>query len=107
MQPHLSDHWHGIVMTQLTVKNTIHHLEGLTNLLQPSLDVFLDGCDRAIPNERRSRLPGLHNLRLLLLRPRHGLSSSVPLLDVLPNAPQPERPQGQEDVSACEGPCHA
>ena len=32
--------------------------------------VFEEGCDRAIPNERRSRLPGLHNLRLLLLRPR-------------------------------------
>jgi hypothetical protein len=29
-------------MPQLTVKNEVHHLAGLTNLLQQPLDVLLD-----------------------------------------------------------------
>src|SRR5215813_12185116 len=62
------------------------------------------GCDRAIPNELRSLLPGLRNLRLLLLSHRHGLRSQVPLMDVLPNATQPDHPKVQDDLSACDGP---
>src|SRR4029450_2779623 len=46
MQPHLSDHLHGIVMPQLTVKNKVHHLEGVSNLLQQALDVLLDKTER-------------------------------------------------------------
>jgi hypothetical protein len=42
MQTYLSDHLQGIVMPQLAVKNKVHHLEGLTNLLQQPLDVLLD-----------------------------------------------------------------
>ena len=62
------------------------------------------GCDRAIPHELRSLLPGLRNLRPLLLSHRHGLRSPVPLMDVLPNATKPDHPPVQDDVSACDGP---
>ena len=62
------------------------------------------GCDRAIPNELRSLLPGLRNLRPLLLSHRHGLRSQVPLMGVLPNATKPDHPQVQDDLSACDGP---
>src|SRR5262245_50034691 len=46
MPPHLSDHLPGIMMTQLTVKNTVHHLASVTNLLQQALDVRLDKTER-------------------------------------------------------------
>ena len=42
MQAHLSYHLHRIVMTEFTIENKVHHLEGLTNLLQQPLDVLLD-----------------------------------------------------------------
>jgi len=42
MQTHVSDHVHGIVRTQLTVKNKVHHLKGITNLLQQPLNVLLE-----------------------------------------------------------------
>ena len=35
-----------IVMTQLTVKNKVHDLEGIANLLQQPLDVLLDKTQR-------------------------------------------------------------
>src|SRR5262249_13974926 len=69
-----------------------------------SREALCGGCDRAIPNELRSLLPGLRNLRLLLLSHRHGLRSQVPLMDVLPNATQPDHPKVQDDLSACDGP---
>src|SRR5215510_5836320 len=42
MQTYLSDHLHRIVMTQLTIKNKVHHLQGIANLFQHPLDVLLD-----------------------------------------------------------------
>lgn len=64
------------------------------------------GCDRAIPNELRRLLPRF-NLRSLLLSHKHGWRSQVPLMDVLPNVTKPDHPQVQDDLSACDGPCHA
>src|SRR5215510_9511227 len=46
MQTHLSDHLHGIIMTQLTVKNKVHYLASVTNLLQQALDVLLEKTER-------------------------------------------------------------
>ena len=46
MQPHLSDHLQSIVMTWLTIKNKVHDLESVTNLLQQALDVLLDKTER-------------------------------------------------------------
>jgi hypothetical protein len=63
-------------------------------------EVLFKGCDRAIPNELCSLLPGLCNLRPLLLSHRHGLRSHVPLMDVLPNATKPDHPKVQDDLSA-------
>ena len=42
MPPYLSDHLHGIVMTQLPGKNNVHPLEGITPLLQQPLAVLLE-----------------------------------------------------------------
>jgi hypothetical protein len=42
MQTYLSDHLHRIVMTQLTIKNKVHHLASVANLLQQAFDVLLD-----------------------------------------------------------------
>jgi hypothetical protein len=44
MQTDLSDHLQGIVMTQLPVKDKVHHLASCTNLLQQSPDVLLDNA---------------------------------------------------------------
>ena len=46
MQTHLSDHLHGIVMAQLTIKKKVHDLESITNLLQQALNVLLDKTQR-------------------------------------------------------------
>ena len=46
MQTHLSDHLHGIVMAQFTIKNKVHDLESITNLLQQALHVLLDKTQR-------------------------------------------------------------
>ena len=42
----LVDHLHRIVMTQLTIKNKVHHLKRIANLLQQPLDVLLDETKR-------------------------------------------------------------
>src|SRR6266446_4821671 len=64
------------------------------------------GCDRAIPNELRRLWPRLSDFRHLLLNHRHGLSSQVPLMDVLPDATEPDHPEVQDDLSACDRPRH-
>src|SRR5215831_15299055 len=46
MQTHVPDHLHRIVMTQLTIKNTVHHFAGSANLFQQPLDVRLDETKR-------------------------------------------------------------
>src|SRR3954447_10097119 len=46
MQTHLSDHLHGIVMAQLTIKKKVYDLESITNLLQQALNVLLDKTQR-------------------------------------------------------------
>src|SRR5215831_7048448 len=46
MQTHLSDHLQSIVRTQLTIKNKVHDLASVTNLLQQALDVLLDKTER-------------------------------------------------------------
>src|SRR5215475_3107530 len=46
MQTYLSDHLQGIIMAQLTVKNKVHYLAGITNLLQQALDVLLEKTER-------------------------------------------------------------
>src|SRR5262245_61877870 len=46
MQTHLSDHLPSIVMPKLTVNNAVHHLAGLTKLLQQPLDGLLDKSQR-------------------------------------------------------------
>src|SRR5215472_19033983 len=46
MQTHLSDPLHGIMMTQLTIKNKVHHLASVTYLLQQALDVLLAKTER-------------------------------------------------------------
>jgi hypothetical protein len=46
METHLSHHLPGIVMTQLTVKENIPHLAGLSNVLQHPPDVGLHQTKR-------------------------------------------------------------
>ena len=67
-------------------------------------EAITTGCDRAIPNELRRLWPRLSDVRHLLLNHRHGLSSQVPLMDVLPDATEPNHPEVQDDLSACDRP---
>ena len=46
MQAHLSDHLHRIVMTELTIENKVHDLEGIADLLEQPLDMLLDETKR-------------------------------------------------------------
>jgi hypothetical protein len=65
------------------------------------------GCDRSTPNELRCQLPRLSNFRHLLLSHRHRLRSQVPLMDVLPDATEPNYPEVQDDLATGERPRHA
>src|ERR671915_1446034 len=46
MQAYLLHHLQGIIVTQLTVKDKIDHVEGIANLLQQPLDVQLNKPQR-------------------------------------------------------------
>src|SRR5205823_395562 len=46
MQTHVSDHVHGIIMAQLTIKKKVHDLASITNLLQQALNVLLEKTQR-------------------------------------------------------------
>ena len=46
MQAYLLHHLQGIIVTQLTVKDKIDHVEGIANLLQQPLDVTLNKTQR-------------------------------------------------------------
>src|SRR5947209_6744689 len=61
-----------------------------------SREIDTCGCDRAIPNQLRRLWPRLSDFRHLLLNHRHGLRSQVPLMDVLPDATEPDHPEVQD-----------
>ena len=46
MQAHLSYHLHRIVMTEFTIENKVHDLEGIADLLEQPLDMLLDETKR-------------------------------------------------------------
>src|SRR5688572_6329557 len=46
MQSDLSDHLHGIVIAQFTIKKKVHYLQGITNLCEHPLDMLLDETQR-------------------------------------------------------------
>ena len=46
MEAHLSDHLHGIVMTEFPIEQKVHDLEGIADLREQSLDMLLDETKR-------------------------------------------------------------
>src|SRR5437763_13637611 len=70
MEAHLSDHLHGIVMTEFPIEQKVHDLEGIADLREQSLDMLLD------ETKRRAQF---HGATVAILAPL-GPSSSAPRL---------------------------
>ena len=71
MQAHLSYHLHRIVMTEFTIENKVHDLEGIADLLEQPLDMLLD---------ETKRWAQFHLARVAILAPLRPSSSATGLL---------------------------